>query len=488
MTCWKCGKPGHLKEDCRVKKNNGVSTSGSDKGLKTQVHNKAVVRLPEPKKKILGEKGIDCIFIGYVKHSKAYRLHVIEPNDFVSVNSIIESKDVIFDENKFSLIPRPKDIVSSSSGTQGSIMENNTWVLSDLPPGCNPLRQKEGIDYFGTYAPVACISTIRLLIALAATHNPVIHQMVVKTIFLNGDLEEEMYMKQPERIVMPGCGPVSTSIEASIKLMPHMGKPVNQLEYSRAIECLMYAMTSTRPNITYAIEKLSRFTSNPSNHHWEAIIKASKKQTCITDSTMESKFVALAAARKEARDDNGSGSRRVLVYPYPHLYIISTSVPALLPAGRICREMVDEFAPPKFFTSVCGMEHDQLFTEFNVGAAHQMSLSAEVRMRPEYNVKEGRRLMSVVEKHDELLKAKDGEIENLKEQLLLKEAEAVEAICLCAEASNFDAVEKSIRDEVNALKERNTILEKEWNALDVKATDLEASATDTERELTNLNV
>nr|GFA70227.1 zinc finger, CCHC-type [Tanacetum cinerariifolium] len=240
-------------------------------------------------------KGIDCIFIGYVEHSKAYRLHVIEPNDFVSVNSIIESKDVIFDENKFSLIPRSKDIVSSSSGTQGedlpretpieipkpqriddeigSIMENNTWVLSDLPPSCNPLRQKEGIDYFGTYAPVACISTIRLLIALAATHNPVIHQMVVKTIFLNGDLEEEMYMKQPEGIVMPCCGLVSTSMEASIKLMPHMGKPVTQLEYSRAIECLMYAMTSTRPNITYAIEKLSRFTSNPSNHHWEAIIK-----------------------------------------------------------------------------------------------------------------------------------------------------------------------------------------------------------------------
>ncbi|GKE80663.1 hypothetical protein Tco_1550663, partial [Tanacetum coccineum] len=37
--------------------------------------------------------------------------------------------------------------------------------------------------------------------------------------------------------------------------------------------------------------------------------------------------------------------------------------------GRVCREMVDEFAPPKFFASVRGMEHDQLFTEFNVGAA-----------------------------------------------------------------------------------------------------------------------
>ncbi|GJU05967.1 hypothetical protein Tco_1122397 [Tanacetum coccineum] len=108
--------------------------------------------------------------------------------------------------------------------------------------------------------------------------------------------------------------------------------------------------------------------------------------------------------------------------------------------GRVCREMVDEFAPPKFFASVRGMEHDQLFTEFNVGVARQMCLSAEVRMRAEYNVKERRRLKSVVEKQDELLKARDREIEDLKAQLLLREAEATEAIRLCAEASNFETV------------------------------------------------
>nr|GEZ32574.1 zinc finger, CCHC-type [Tanacetum cinerariifolium] len=87
----------------------------------------------------------------------------------------------------------------------GSIMENNTWVLSDLPPGCKPLgfRQKEGIDYFDTYAPVAHTTTIRLLLGLAAIQNLVIYQMDVKTTFLNGDLDEEVYMKQPEGFVMP---------------------------------------------------------------------------------------------------------------------------------------------------------------------------------------------------------------------------------------------------------------------------------------------
>ncbi|GJV63934.1 zinc finger, CCHC-type containing protein [Tanacetum coccineum] len=52
-------------------------------------------------------------------------------------------------------------------------------------------KQKSGIDYFDTYAPVARISTIRLLIAMASIHNLVIHQMDVKTTFLNGDLDEE---------------------------------------------------------------------------------------------------------------------------------------------------------------------------------------------------------------------------------------------------------------------------------------------------------
>ncbi|GKF22281.1 zinc finger, CCHC-type containing protein, partial [Tanacetum coccineum] len=233
----------------------------------------------------------------------------------------------------------------------GSIVENNTRVLFDLPPG---FKQKEGINYFDPYTPVARITTIRLLLALAAIHNLVIHQMDVKTAFLNGGLDEEVYMKQPEGLVMPGnehkvcklvkslyglkqapkqchqkfdevvlsrtdqnqvdktkkflssmfsmkdmgevdvilgikikrenkgivitqshyiekilkkfirkdCFPVSTPMDPVEKLKPNTGTPVDQLEYSRAIGCLMYVMTSTRPDIAYAVGRLSWFTSN----------------------------------------------------------------------------------------------------------------------------------------------------------------------------------------------------------------------------------
>nr|GFB83556.1 hypothetical protein [Tanacetum cinerariifolium] len=77
------------------------------------------------------------------------------------------------------------------------------------------------------------------------------------------------------------------------------------------------------------------------------------------------------------------------------------------------------------------MEHKQLFTEFDVGAAQQMSLSDEVR---------------------------DREIEKLKAQLLLKDAEAAVAICLRVEASKLEAVKKSLENEVKALKGRNVTL------------------------------
>ncbi|GJU38380.1 hypothetical protein Tco_1191337 [Tanacetum coccineum] len=92
--------------------------------------------------------------------------------------------------------------------------------------------------------------------------------------------------------------------------------------------------------------------------------------------------------------------------------------------GRICRKMVDEFAPPRFFASVRGMEHDQLFTEFNVGDARQMSLSVEVMMRAKYNVKESRRLKSVIEKKDELLNSREIEIERSYVKVTKLEASA----------------------------------------------------------------
>ncbi|GJZ61624.1 zinc finger, CCHC-type containing protein, partial [Tanacetum coccineum] len=169
VTCWKCGKPGHLKRDYKAgnigNKANGSGTRVSWSFFTSSVKDddvawlnivsdnigsafmstyelndsiiwharlghvhfkrmqdmskddlipafnmdteKAFVRLPFSKLKTLGKRGIECMFAGYVEHSKAFRFYVIEPNDSVAINSIIESRDAIFDENKFSSVPRP---------------------------------------------------------------------------------------------------------------------------------------------------------------------------------------------------------------------------------------------------------------------------------------------------------------------------------------------------------------------------------------------
>jgi hypothetical protein len=102
------------------------------------------------------------------------------------------------------------------------IISNDTWELIDRPYGCKlvgckwvfkkKLRpdgtigkyrvrlvvkgytQKEGEDFFDTYSHVARLTTIHVLLSLATSHGLLVHQVDVKTAFLNRELEEEIYM------------------------------------------------------------------------------------------------------------------------------------------------------------------------------------------------------------------------------------------------------------------------------------------------------
>jgi hypothetical protein len=56
--------------------------------------------------------------------------------------------------------------------------------------------RKEGIDYEGTFAPLACLEEIRILLAFSVAKGFKLHKMNVKSPFLNGVLEEEVYVRQ----------------------------------------------------------------------------------------------------------------------------------------------------------------------------------------------------------------------------------------------------------------------------------------------------
>lgn len=112
------------------------------------------------------------------------------------------------------------------------IKKNNTWKLVDLPEGKNAIgvkwvyrtkfhpdgsihkhkarlvvkgySQVAGIDFGDTFAPVARHDTIKLLLSIAAQRNWKIHHLDVKSAFLNGELEEEIYVRQPQGFEVAG--------------------------------------------------------------------------------------------------------------------------------------------------------------------------------------------------------------------------------------------------------------------------------------------
>lgn len=59
--------------------------------------------------------------------------------------------------------------------------------------------QKQGIDFEEVFAPVARMEIVRVLLAVAAHHGWPVHNMDVKSTFLNGELTEEVYVTQPPR-------------------------------------------------------------------------------------------------------------------------------------------------------------------------------------------------------------------------------------------------------------------------------------------------
>ncbi|KAA3481078.1 Retrovirus-related Pol polyprotein from transposon TNT 1-94 [Gossypium australe] len=251
-------------------------------------------------------------------------------------------------------------------------MSNHTYKLVDLPKSFTPISNKY---------------VFRKKLKLDGSIQK--YKMDVKKAFLNGDLDDEIYMEQPSGFITPDmedkvcilgkslyglkqapkqwykkfhkiilsfsflmhvysnmfgfdCVIISLYVDdmlISNSNIQDINKTMNFLstkfemidlgEYAKIIGSLMFLMNYTQPDITYAVSRLSKYTHNPNNEHWNALkynnfgvrfyrIPYNSKsefykwvrfyfgksnyflETCIARSTIESDFIALDLAGQEA--------------------------------------------------------------------------------------------------------------------------------------------------------------------------------------------
>ncbi|KAA0050040.1 gag/pol protein [Cucumis melo var. makuwa] len=242
-----------------------------------------------------------------------------------------------------------------------SMYFNSVWTLVDQPNDVKPIgckwiykrkrdqagkvqtfkarlvakgyTQKEGIDYEEVFSSIAMIKSIRILLSIATFYDYEIWQMDVNTTFLNGNLEESIYMVQPEGFIRSrtkdliinstvaflvlyvddilligndvvwnrknktlamsqtsyidkmlsrykmhnskkGLLPYRYGIHLSKEQCPKTPQEVEDMSnipYASAVGSLMYVMLCTRPNICYSIGIVSRYQSKPRRDHWTVV-------------------------------------------------------------------------------------------------------------------------------------------------------------------------------------------------------------------------
>ncbi|GJR99143.1 retrovirus-related pol polyprotein from transposon TNT 1-94 [Tanacetum coccineum] len=227
--CFRCGDPNHLIGECsKPPKNNDQrafiggawSDNGEDEVEKTKDETCLVAQAPdeiclginlEPDEWIkdsgcskhmtdyltkFDPKSYEGVFLGYSQNSKAY---IILNKQTMKVE---ESLNVTFDETP----PPPKtspleddELVKEEAIEvyKNKLDENDVVTRNKARLVAQAYNQQEGIDYDETYAPVARLESIRILLAYACALDFKLYQMDVKSAFLNGFINEEVYVAQP---------------------------------------------------------------------------------------------------------------------------------------------------------------------------------------------------------------------------------------------------------------------------------------------------
>ena len=119
-------------------------------------------------------------------------------NDEAWIEALHEELNQFSRNEIWFLVPRPKDVNAIKWIFKNKIDENGVIVRNKVGLVTQGFKQIEGIDFDETFIPVARLESIRILLVVACVCKFKLFQIDVKSVFLNGILNEEVYVEQPK--------------------------------------------------------------------------------------------------------------------------------------------------------------------------------------------------------------------------------------------------------------------------------------------------
>nr|GEU35214.1 retrotransposon protein, putative, Ty1-copia subclass [Tanacetum cinerariifolium] len=329
------------------------------------------VAYPHDKQGKLEPKAVKCVLLGFLDGVKGYRLYRLDDESpkIVTSRNVVFNKSVMYKDtlkdsgageksvkalhvelelqrlNNHTLEEDQTDKEDGDDEDKAatkeevdSLRKNKTWELVDHPAGqklvsCKWMfkikegiegvqkprykvrlmacrfTQRAGINYNEVFSLVVRHTSIRVILALTACKDYELEQLDVKTTFLNENLEEVIYMRQPPtykqgnkaeigstksllkkefelkelgeakeivslEIIRDRSHAIGWHFKLSLKDFPVRDCDVERMSkvpYANAVRILMYLMVCTRQDISYAVSVVSRYLANPGKNHWKVV-------------------------------------------------------------------------------------------------------------------------------------------------------------------------------------------------------------------------
>src|SRR3954470_24510879 len=186
------------------------------------------------------------------------------------LNFMVDGSDDPATYDEAMMIPDSNKWLEAMKSEMGSMYENQVWTVVDLPDDRKAIenkwifknktdadgnvtvykarlvakgfRQIQGVDYDENFSPVLNLKSVRILLAITAYYDYEIWKMDVKTAFLNGDIDEELYMMQPKGFVDPKDANKVCKLQRSIYGLKQASRSWNQ-RFDKVIKSFGFIQT-----------------------------------------------------------------------------------------------------------------------------------------------------------------------------------------------------------------------------------------------------